>query len=214
MPKHDTPLHDAHPTPTGGHARRDFLTRAILAAAAAAIPSVAAAQDARIVSDAAVLNFLLQLEYVASALYRNAALRFTDRDFVAMPAGARQTLLDFSAQEDQHVAILQSLVTKLGVTPLQDCGDRFSRFTNLQQFLDVGLAVENAIVSGYLGVLPLLRLPQLQSAISSISSVESRHAAFVAVLDGQPPAPAAADTPKSRQEITALLSPYIRSCIA
>lgn len=202
------------PATAGANGRRDFLARGILAAAAAAIPTVASAQDARVVADAAVVNFLLSLEYVGSALYRNAAVRFTDRDFAALPAGTRGVLLDFSAQEDTHVAMLQSLASRLGATALQDCGDRFSRFTNLQQFLDTALAVENALVSGYLGVLPLLRIPQVQSAVSAISSVESRHAAFIAVLEGQSPAPTAADTPKSRQEITALLSPYIRSCTA
>ena len=215
MRKQDRSLPGAQPLLTiGGEARRRFLTRAMLGAAAAAVPVVASAQDPRVVSDAAVLNFLLKLEYVASALYQNAALRFTDRDFAALPAGSRDVLLDFMGQEESHVATLQSLVSRLGVTPLPDCGDHFSRFTNLAQFLDTALAIENAVVSGYLGVLPLIRIPQVQSAVSAISSVESRHAAFVGTLDGQSPAPTAADTPKSRQEILALLSPYIRTCTA
>jgi hypothetical protein len=54
----------------------------------------------------------------------------------------------------------------------------------------------------------------VQTAVASIASVQSRHAAYVGVLNGQSPAPAAADTPRSREEILTLLDPYIGQCSA
>jgi hypothetical protein len=69
-------------------------------------------------------------------------------------------------------------------------------------------------VSAYLGAVPLLRVPQVQAAVVSIASVESRHSAFIGVLNGESPAPAAADTPISRADTLAIFEPYIRSCTA
>ena len=73
-------------------------------------------------------------------------------------------------------------------------------------------AIENVTVSAYLGVVPLVRIPQVQTAIASIASVQARHAAYVGTLNGQSPAPSPADTPRSREEILALLDPYIGQC--
>jgi hypothetical protein len=44
--------------------------------------------------------------------------------------------------------------------------------------------------------------------------VQSRHAAFIGLLNGQSPAPAPADTPRARDEVLALLDPYIGRCSA
>ena len=211
MQKSDTPLHSPQSGLTAV-SRRHFLAAAV-ATGAVALPGAASAADPRVVFDAAVLNYLLKFEYLEAALYGNALDRFTDRDFAPFGGtSTRQTLGDLLAQEQSHVATLQDLVTRLGVTPQPDCGDRFSRFRDFPSFLSVALAIENAGVSAYVGIVSLLRTPELQTGIAAISSVESRHAAFIGVLSGESPAPAAADTPKSRADALAIIDPYVHSC--
>jgi len=218
MRKADTPLHPAQPdlTAPGGQVSRRHLLAAVLGTGAAALPlpaSAAVTADPRVVFDAAVLNYLLKFEYIQVALYTNALARFTDRDWTTFGAPtARQTLTEFLSQEQSHAATLQDLVRRLGVASQPDCGDRFTRFRDIPSFLSVALALENAGVSAYLGILSMLRTPELQTGVASISSVESRHAAFIGVLSGESPAPAPADTPKSRAEALGIIDPYVHSC--
>jgi hypothetical protein len=210
--KADMAIHTAQPHPTMSRRR---LLAAALGAGAAALPvaAAAAAADPRVVFDAAVLNYLLKFEYIQVALYTNALGRFTDRDWTTFGVPtARQTLTEFLSQEQTHAATLQDLVRRLGLTPQPDCGDRFTRFRDIPSFLGVALALENAGVSAYLGIVSMLRTPELQTGVAAISSVESRHAAFVAVLSGESPAPTPADTPKSRAEALGIIDPYVHSC--
>lgn len=190
------------------------MIRAGLAGAAAATPSIVSGQDPRTVLDASVLNFLLKFEYVQAALYREALGRFTPANLAPFGATLYQTIIEFHDQENAHVATLRDLVSRLGVAPLPECGTTFRRFNNVPDFLQRAYTIENIGVSAYLGVLPLIRNAQLQSSVASFSSVESRHAAFIGMMNGQSPAPSAADTPRSRADVLALLDPYLGSCVA
>ncbi len=201
--------------------RRRFVGRALIslsaavplaAGMAAMAPVPARAQDPRAVVEVAVLNYLLRLEYLQQALYRRALTRFSAGDFTPYGASTWGTLLMFEEQETTHVATLRDFVERLGAPVQPDCGDRFPRFRDPAAFLETALVVENAVVSAYLGVTPMLRLPQVQTAVTSIATVEARHSAFVGFLNGVAPAPAAADTPRARAEVAQLLAPYFRSC--
>ena len=172
------------------------------------------------VLDGAILNFLVRVEDVQAELYREGV-----NDFLTSSTRRRQfdpfggqaaidTLLSFQQQEASHAATLRDLVRRLGGTPLPTCTVTFARFATVPDLLQRALEIENISVSAYLGVLPLIRNVHLQSAVASISSVESRHAAFIATLNGQSPAPAPADTPRSREEINRLLDPFIGRCSA
>lgn len=200
--------------------RRNFLlTAAGGAAGLLATADVASSQDPRVVLDAAVLNFLLRVQYVQAELYREGLSDFTTatriRQFDAYGGQATlDTLRSFQEQENAHIEALRSLVLRLGMTPLPTCNVTFARFDTATDMMQLAFAIENVGVSAYLGVVPLLRIPQVQTGVAAISSVQSRHAAFIGLLNGQSPAPAPADTPRSREEILALLDPYIGQCAA
>jgi hypothetical protein len=200
-----------------GITRRNFLLTAAAATGAAAVADTAQAQDPRVVVDVAILNFLLRIEYVNAELYREGLTDFTTaariRQFdVYGGQPTIDTLRSFSDQELTHIEMLRGLITRLGGTPLPQCTVNFSRFNAAVDLMQAAFAIENVTVSAYLGVVPLVRLPQVQTAIASIASVQARHAAYVGTLNGQSPAPAPADTPRSREEILALLDPYIGQC--
>ncbi len=199
--------------------RRKFLGTA--AAAGAAMMTTAAdtalAQDPRVVLDVAVLNFLIRIEYVQAELYSEGLSDFTTpsrlRQFDPYGGTATlETLRWFMEQELAHAEALRALVVRLGATPLPPCTVTFARFNTATDFMHRLFAVENVGVSAYLGVVPLLRVPQIQTAVASISSVESRHSAYIGTLNGQSPAPAPADTPRSREEVLGLLDPFIGRC--
>jgi Ferritin-like domain len=206
-------------TPTSDTSRRNFLLTAAGAAGLIATADLASAQDPRVVLDAAILNYLLRVEYVQAELYREGLSDFTTaariRQFdVYGGQPTIDTLRSFSDQENQHIEGLRSLVTRLGMTPLPPCTVSFPRFDTAAELVQFSLAIENLGVSAYLGVVPLLRIPQVQTGVASIATVQARHAAYVGLLNGQSPAPAAADTPRSREEILSLLDPYIGRCSA
>jgi hypothetical protein len=202
--------------PTIDTSRRNFL---LSAASLLASADVASAQDPRVVLDAAVLNFLLRVQYVQAELYREGLSDFTT------PARLRQfdqyggqatidTLRSLGEQENAHIEALRGLIARLGMTALPTCTVTFQRFNTATDLMQTAFAIENVGVSAYLGVVALLRIPQVQTGVASISSVQSRHAAYIGMLNGQSPAPAPADTPRSREEILGLLDAYIGTCPA
>jgi hypothetical protein len=199
--------------------RRKFLQTAAAASAAVATIGTEAvsAQDPRVVLDIAVLNYLLRVEYVQAEMYREGLLDFTTpgriRQFDAY--GGSPTLEQLQSLYEQdlsHQEILRTLITRLGGVPLPRCTVTFTRFATAQNMMQTAFAIENIGVSAYLGVVPLVRIPQVQTAIAAIATVESRHSAYIGILNGQSPAPVAADTPRSREEVLGLLDPYIGLC--
>lgn len=200
--------------------RRKFLLSAASAAGACAMAGDAAAQDPRIVLEAAILNYLVRVQDVQSELYREGV-----NDFLSSSTRRRQfdahggqatidTLLEFQQQEAAQAATMRDLVVRLGATPLPPCTVTFPRFATVVDLFATALTIENLAVSAFLGVLPLIRNTFVESAVASMSSVQSRHAAFVGMLNGQPPAPAPADTPRSRDDILRALDPYVGRCSA
>ena len=205
--------------PQADTSRRKFLLTAAGAAGLLAVADLADAQDPRVVLDAAVLNYLLRVEYVQAELYREGLTDFTTAARIRQfdPYGGQatiDTLRSMGEQEAAHVEAIRSLITRLGMTPLPQCTVNFPRFATATDLLQTAFAIENVGVSAYLGVVALLRIPQVQTGVASIASVQSRHAAFIGLLNGQSPAPLPADTPRSREEVLALLDPYIGTCSA
>ena len=201
--------------------RRKFLQTAAAASAAVATigTEVVSAQDPRVVLDIAVLNYLLRVEYVQAEMYREGLTDFTTparlRQFDAYGGTATLEQLQSLYEQDlSHQEILRTLITRLGGVPLPRCTVTFARFAAAQNMMQTAFAIENIGVSAYLGVVPLVRIPQVQTAIAAIATVESRHSAYIGVLNGQSPSPTAADTPRSREEVLGLLDPYIGLCNA
>lgn len=203
--------------PTTDTSRRNFLLTALGATSLVAAADLANAQDPRVVLDAAVLNFLLRVEYVQAELYREGLSDFTTaariRQFdVYGGQPTLDTLRAFEQQELEHIEGLRGLILRLGMTPLPTCNVTFTRFATATDMMHLAFELENLGVSAYLGVAALLRIPQVQTGVASIASVQSRHAAYIGLLNGQSPAPAAADTPRSREEILRVLDRYIGRC--
>ncbi|MDN5285376.1 MAG: ferritin-like protein [Mucilaginibacter sp.] len=137
-----------------------------------------------------VLNFALTLEYLESSLYNLSTGAGT-----VIPANLLPYFITIRDDENQHVSVLKTLITRLGGTPVTAPEFDFSGgngtktgpfqniFTDYSVFLNVALAFEDTGVRGYKGQLPnLLGNQTMLSAVLAIHAVEARHASAVRQL--------------------------------
>lgn len=200
---------------TPAQTRRGFLKKSGIAIAAASVPfalaSKADAQDARLGQDIAVLNYALTLERLEADFYVRGLQRFGAADFAGLfcAAGLFDRLRDIRDHEVAHVATIQSVIEGLGGRPVMG-GEFTFPYTDARSFLRVAQVLENTGVSAYTGAVALIRLPAILTASSTIATVEARHAAYLNLVNGDNPFPAATDTPRSPGDIIAAIRPFVR----
>jgi rubrerythrin len=183
--------------------RAEFVRRAIVAGGAAAAGGVLLAGLPRLASsapsareDERIFNFILELEYVKAAFYRDAAER-GEVDGEALRLA--QVLSD---HERAHVDFFRrQLGDAAGDEPSFDFGDAT---TNADRFLDSALLLEENAVSAYVGQGANLTRERMVP-FGRIASVEGRHAAWVRDILGTNAAPLAADAAKTAREVTAAI---------
>ena len=72
--------------------------------------------------------------------------------------------------------------------------------------------LENTGVMAYDGAVRLIKNPAILTAAATIATVEARHAAYLRLVTGDIPFPAAFDTPRTMTEILAAAGGFITSC--
>jgi Ferritin-like domain len=153
----------------------------------AAVPAIAGPARTR-AQDARILNFLLWLEYAQAAFYREALA--ADR-----LGGEALELAEALGQHEQaHVAFLQGMLGRQArAEPRFDFADAVG---TEERFLEAADLLEETGVAAYIGQAPNLSRPRT-TEIATVVSVEARHAAWVAAVIGQNPAPRAADASRT-----------------
>jgi Ferritin-like domain len=191
-------------SPATGLPRADFLKIIALAGGAAVAgrvltkgtPNVASAAARSVGQDRDILSFLLQLEYMQAALYKEAndkgALSGDLARFVTIAAG----------HEQAHVSSLRRLLaSQAPPVPQFSFGDATS---DPQRFAAVAIRLEELTVGAYVGQgANLTRGAVLH--VARIASVEGRHAAWVRDIQRRLPAPDAADRAIDQGQISAAL---------
>ena len=173
-------------------------------------PNTGSTDDGR-TGDIAVLNYALTLEHLEYAFYRDGLVTFPNTSDFA-DSTIRPRLIEIRDHEKAHVDTLISTIQSLGGTPVQEACYRFGYGTNASQFLKVAQLLENTGVMAYTGALADIASGALQTAGATIATVEARHAAYLNLLNGDDPFPAAFDTPKSQAEILAAAGGFIVPC--
>ncbi|MCW2928643.1 MAG: ferritin-like protein [Thermoleophilia bacterium] len=181
-----------------GTTRGDFLKRAAVGASGMTIaasligPSGAlgAASTGSPKQDIEVLNYALTLEFLEAAFYLGAT-----RSKKLNTANARFAKVVY-AHEAAHVKAIRDTIVALGGTPVKSPKFNF-KGTNLTNtvFQKTALALEETGIKAYAGQVGRLDNPAVLAAAASIHSVETRHAAWMRVMLGLNPAPAAFDKP-------------------
>ncbi len=196
--------------------RRSILKGGAVVAGAAGMMSfsglLAAAPALQFGSDLDILNYALTLEHLEYAFYRDGLNGLGAGAFSALPTfGGQSALASFQAirdHEGQHVQTLIQVIQSLGGTPVAEAKYNFG-YSNVAGFVKVADALENTGVSAYDGAIRYVQNPDLKQAAATIATVEARHAAYLNLLTGTSPFPAAFDTPKSKDEILAIAGPFI-----
>jgi rubrerythrin len=211
-----------------GMSRRSFLgaSGSVLAAlalggvhgraAAATLPTPTAEM-----TDVDALNYALTLEHLEYAFYNQGQSHFSRSDFAAASflsgfgSAVTNSVYDYfnaiAEHERMHVQTLMSVIQSLGGTPVSACTYNFG-YTNVDGYVAVAQALENTGVMAYDGAVAAIQAANLQTAAATIATVEARHAAYLNLLNGDSPFPAAFDTPKTMAEILAIAGPFIVSC--
>ena len=183
--------------------RGEFVRRAIVAGGAAAAGGVLLAGLPRLASsapspreDERIFNFILELEYLKAAFYREAA------ESGELGDEALRLAQVLSEHERAHVEFFRrELGNAVGDEPSFDFGDAT---TDADKFLDSALLLEETAVSAYVGQGANLTRDRM-IPFGRIASVEGRHAAWVRDILGHNAAPLAADAAKTAREVTAAM---------
>jgi hypothetical protein len=157
--------------------------------------------------DVEVLNYALALEHLEHAFYRDGIGKFT---FGADPFGSSidEYLAQIRDHEGAHVESLTQLIADLGGEPVTERSYDFG-YTDVATFLATAAALENTGVSAYDGAGPSITSPDLLTALGSIVAVEARHAAYLNLIIGALPFPAAMETPLTPQKVLDIAGPFI-----
>jgi rubrerythrin len=146
-------------------------------------------------NDVKILNYALTLEFLEAEFYKQA---------VANQAyGTRADLKRFAEvvarHEAKHVTFLRgALGSKAIKKPTFDFGDTVK---DQAKFAATAQLLEDTGVSAYLGQVKNVSQGAVLQAAGTIATVEARHAAWIRFINGDTPAPADFDTPKSEKAI-------------
>ena len=158
--------------------------------------------------DVEVLNFALTLEHLEAAFYEMAG----EYDLGEDPYG--NLIGDYVAiigqHETDHVTTLTQVITDLGGEPVARAEYDFG-VTDAQTFLATAATLENVGVAAYDGAGQFIQSPELLTAAGTIVAVEARHAAYLNVVIGENPFPAAFETPMTPDEVLEAAGPFIIS---
>jgi Ferritin-like domain len=132
--------------------------------------------------DLGIVRYALLLEYLEADFYAAAG------DSGVLSGRAGELAQRFGQQEREHVTALEDAVRTLGGDP-PDRIDAPFPLGSRQEALDFALGLESLGASAYLAQAPRIQDRELLATALTIHSVEGRHAAAIATLLGQEPAP-------------------------
>jgi rubrerythrin len=153
-------------------------------------------------SDVDILNFALTLEYLESTFYEEAKKR-------VKATGELKKLLPLLASDEKaHVGALEVTIKNLGGKPVSKPKFNFE-YSGTSGFLKLAETFEDTGVSAYNGAAPAIKSKEVLGAAGSIVQVEARHAAAIALLNGQEPAPLAFDPSLTKKQVLKAVEPFI-----
>ena len=158
--------------------------------------------------DVDVLNYALTLEHLEAAFYAMSGDYSFGED--AFGNSIDEWLGAIGAHETAHVETLTQVISDLGGEPVAASEYDFG-VTDAQSFLATAAVLENVGVAAYDGAGQFIEDPGLLTAAGGIVAVEARHAAYLNLLTGESPFPAAFETPMTPDDVLEAAGPFIVS---
>src|SRR5262249_52998815 len=100
-------------------------------------------------------------------------------------------------------------VDTLGGTPVAEATYDFGYGRDPKKFLATARALENTGVMAYAGAIRYLRRADLVTAAAAIAAVEARHAAYLNLVTGRVPFPAAFERAASKAAVLEVAGPFL-----
>jgi hypothetical protein len=157
-------------------------------------------------NDVEVLNYALTLEQLGNAFWQQLGQFQFGTD--AYGNSIDEYLAAIASNEAAHLQTLSDVVIQLGGEPTAPATYDFG-VTDAQSFLTVAATLENLEVGAYDGAGQFIQDPMLLTAAGSIVAVEARHAAYLNLITGVSPFPAAVETPLTPAEVLEAASAFI-----
>ena len=184
------------------HSRGELLKRSALLGGAALATGGFATALARgetrspTARDERILTYVLRLEHLKEAFYREAA------EAGALTGELQQLAALLARHERQHVAFFREhLGGQAEEASTYDFGDATR---DPDTFAATASKLEETAVAGYIGQGPHLT-HALMVPFAQVCSVEARHAAWIADVLQSDPAPRAADPAKAPEDVLAMI---------
>ena len=167
-----------------------------------------AQSESMFTSDVDVLNYALTLEHLEAAFYQAAG----EYDLGTDPFGnsINEWVALIGEHETAHVETLTQVILDLGGEPVMAAEYDFG-VTDAQSFLATAAIMENLGVAAYDGAGQFIENADLLTAAGGIVAVEARHAAYLNLVTGESPFPAAFETPMTPEEVLEAAGPFIVS---
>lgn len=154
--------------------------------------------------DVGILNYALTLEYLESAFYAEALKK------ARLKGDLKQLVTTISTDEDAHVKALTQTIKDLGGKPVKAPKVEFP-YSDTAGFTKLAETIENVGVSAYNGAAPMISSKDVLEAAGSIVQVEARHAAAIALQNGNQPAPDAFDKTMTQAQVLKAVKPFLTS---
>ncbi|MCB0858980.1 MAG: ferritin-like domain-containing protein [Solirubrobacterales bacterium] len=152
--------------------------------------------------DIEVLNYALTLEYLESAFYNEAKKKLN------LSGNLKELVDTFATDEDAHVKALAQTIRDLGGKPVKAPKVEFP-YSDTAGFTALAETIENVGVSAYNGAAPKISSKEVLEAAGSIVQVEARHAAAIALQNGNDPAPDAFDKTMTEAQVLKAVQPFL-----
>ena len=154
--------------------------------------------------DLSIISYVLTVEYVQAALYREAL-----KEVPGLDAPTRALVAELRDHEIQHVDALRATIADAGGRPNDRPAVAFgSELGSRARFLKLANTLEDTGVSAYNGATPALENEDFVAAFASIAQVEGRHAALVRIMRDKPPAPLPLDKASNQDAVRQRFGPY------
>ncbi|MBN8868341.1 MAG: ferritin-like domain-containing protein [Solirubrobacterales bacterium] len=152
--------------------------------------------------DLEILNYALTLEYLESAFYAEALKK------AGVKGKLKELVQTLSTDEDAHVKALSQTIRDLGGKPVKAPKVTFP-YSDTAGFTALAETIENVGVSAYNGAAPKISSKDVLEAAGSIVQVEARHAAAIALQNGNQPAPDAFDKTMTEAQVLKVVQPFL-----
>lgn len=123
-----------------------------------------------------------------------------------------QYLVIIQGQIQAQADNISALLSQSGATPLANCTYTTANDSDPEAFLVEARNLCNVVVSGVSGLLAYVADTDALTLLASGHSVAGRHCAYLNLISGLLPFPAAHETVTSLQATQSALAPYIDSC--